>query len=255
MKKRVYFITAVTSYLILLIATIPAKLVTDLVSDNTPVAIRGVSGTLWNGKAYVVSLNNATQLNKTEWSFTVWKLLIGQIAIDVNAQFLDNDINAELGTSFLGKYFVNDLTAKISAKDVAQLANIPLAQLSGLISLNIEHAHWKQGELPIASGEINWKDATITVADTASLGEVSIILGESEQQLLKADIKNQGGDIKISGSAELVAEADYAINIKLSPTASANNNIKQSLGLFAERQSNGDYLLKNSGALNQIGLM
>jgi hypothetical protein len=165
---------------------------------------------------------------------------------------MDNDIRSEIGTSFLGRYFINDLSAKMLAKDVAQLANIPLAQLSGLISLDIEHARWKQGELPTATGIINWKDATVTVADTASLGNVSIILSESDQDLLNAEIKNQGGDIKISGTAELVPESDYAVDIKLTPTASANNNIKQSLGLFAQRQNNGDYILKKSGPLNQI---
>ena len=252
MKKRVYIVTAVVSYLALLITTMPANTVSSIINDNSPVKIRGVSGTIWHGKAFSVDINNSIQLQSTEWSFTVWKLLLGQLAIDIETQYLDNNINSEIGTSFLGRYFINDLSATILAKDLAQLAEIPLAQLSGLISLNITHAQWKQGELPIATGEINWKDAAVTITDTASLGNVSILLNESEQQLLNADISNQGGDIKISGNAELVPETDYALNITLTPTATAKNNIKQSLGLFAQKQSNGDYVLKKSGSLNQI---
>lgn len=252
MKKRVYIVTAVVSYLALLITTMPANTVSSIINDNSPVKIRGVSGTIWHGKAFSVDINNSIQLQSTEWSFTVWKLLLGQLAIDIETQYLDNRINSEIGTSFLGRYFINDLSATILAKDLAQLAEIPLAQLSGLISLNITHAQWKQGELPIATGEINWKDAAVTIADTASLGNVSILLNESEQQLLNADISNQGGDIKISGNAELVPETDYALNITLTPTATAKNNIKQSLGLFAQKQGNGDYVLKKSGSLNQI---
>lgn len=252
MKKRVYIVTAVVSYLALLITTMPVNTVSSIINDNSPVKIRGVSGTIWHGKAFSVDINNSIQLQSTEWSFTVWKLLLGQLAIDIETQYLDNNINSEIGTSFLGRYFINDLSATILAKDLAQLAEIPLAQLSGLISLNITHAQWKQGELPIATGEINWKDAAVTITDTASLGNVSILLNESEQQLLNADISNQGGDIKISGNAELVPETDYALNITLTPTATAKNNIKQSLGLFAQKQSNGDYVLKKSGSLNQI---
>jgi len=251
MKKKYYLLTAIISYFVFLIATIPAKPVTDLINDNTPVTINGVSGTLWSGNAYIVSFQDI-QLKKTKWSFNAWKLFIGKIAITINSRFSGNDISAELGTSFLGRYFINDLSAKITAREVTQLAEIPLAQLDGLISLNIEHAQWKQGELPLASGEIKWTNASVTVADTASLGNISILLSESEQQLLNAEIKNQGGDIKISGLAELVAEADYSIDIKLSPTATANNNIKQSLGLFAQKQPNGDFLLKKSGSLNEI---
>ncbi len=251
MKKKYYLLTAIISYFVFLIATIPAKPVTDLINDNTPVTINGVSGTLWSGNAYIVSFQDI-QLKKTKWSFNAWKLFIGKIAITINSRFSGNDISAELGTSFLGRYFINDLSAKITAREVTQLAEIPLAQLDGLISLNIEHAQWKQGELPLASGEIKWTNASVTVADTASLGNISILLSESEQQLLNAKIKNQGGDIKISGLAELVAEADYSIDIKLSPTATANNNIKQSLGLFAQKQPNGDFLLKKSGSLDEI---
>ena len=255
MKKKYYIFTAIISYFLLLIATIPAQPVTKLVNDNSSITVRGVSGTLWNGKAYAVSINNTVQLKNTEWSFNLWKLLIGQIAADIKTQYLGNSVNAELGLSFLGRYFVNSLSAEISAQDVAELANIPLAQLSGLVSLNIDHAKWKPGELPMASGQINWKEATITVSDTASLGNVVITLNESEDQLLHADINNQGGDIKITGTAELKPEADYAINIKLSPTASASSNIKRSLGLFAEKQPGGDYVFKESGPLNQSGLM
>ncbi len=251
MKKKHYFLTAVISYFVLLIITVPAKPVIDLLNDNSPVTAQGVSGTLWNGKAYMISMDNI-QLKKTEWSFSLWKLFIGKIAIDVNSRYLNNDITAEIGTSFIGRYFVNDLAAKIAAQEIAQLANIPMAQLDGMISLDIEHAQWKQGELPLATGEIKWTDATITVAETASLGNISILLSESEQQLLNAEIKNQGGDIKINGTAELVPEADYAVDIKLVPTATASNNIRQSLGLFARKQPNGEYSLKKSGSLNQI---
>ena len=255
MKKRVYIFVAIASYFILLIATIPASLVTNAVSDQNIVTIHGTSGSLWNGKAYIIVINNNIELKNTKWSFSPWKTLIGKISIDINSQYLDNDISAEIGTSFLGRYFINNLKATISAQEATQLANIPLVQLSGLISLNIDHAQWKQGELPLATGVINWSNAEVTVADTASLGNVSITLSESEQQLLNADIKNQGGDIKINGTAELAPEANYAVNIKLLPTASASDNIKQSLGLFAKKQNNGEYLLNYSGALNQMGLI
>ncbi len=251
MKKRHYLLTAIISYFVLLIATIPAKPVTDLINDNSPLTIQGVSGTLWSGNAYVITINNL-QLKKTQWSFKLWQLFTGKIAIDINTHFSNNKISAEFGSSFTGRYFVNELSAKIAAHKIAQFANIPLAQLGGMISVNIKHAEWKQGELPLADGEIKWNNASITVADTAALGNVSIVLSESDQQSLKATINNQGGDIKISGTAALVPEKNYTANIKLSPAATANNNIRQSLGLFAQKQPNGEYLLRKSGSLDQI---
>lgn len=251
MKKRHYLLTAIFSYLILLIITIPAKPVTELISDNSPVIIQGVSGTLWHGKAYMVSINDI-QLKKTEWSFQPWKLFTGKLAVELDTYYLNNKITTELGTSFTGRFFVNELSAKITAQEIAKIANLPLAQLGGTITVDIKHAQWKQGELPLANGEIKWINATVTVAETASLGNVTIVLSESQQQQLNAEINNQGGDIKINGHAELAPETNYTVDIKLLPTASASNNIKQSLGFFAQRQPSGEYLLKKSGSLNQI---
>jgi general secretion pathway protein N len=251
MKTKYYFLTGIFSYLIFLVATIPAKPVTDLLTNNSTVIIQGVSGTLWHGKAYMILANNM-QFKKTSWSFEPWQLFTGKIAADINTHFLENKISTELGTSFNGRYFVNDLSANISAREIAQLANLPLAQIDGMIDINIKHAHWKQGELPLADGEIKWHNASVTVAETASLGNVIITLSESEKQLLTAKIQNQGGDIKIHGTAALVPEKNYTVDIKLLPTATANNNIRQSLGFFAQKQPNGEYRLNKTGSLDQI---
>lgn len=255
MKKRYYLLTAIISYLVILIISIPAKSIIQLLDDNSQLSLQGVNGTLWKGTASTISINNNVQLSDTSWDFIGWKILLGKIAVDLNTHYQGNDITTELGTSFLGQYFINDLTAKLPASDLAQLANIPLIQVSGEIFLDIKHAQWKQGSLPVASGEINWNNASVTVAETASLGNVSITLSESDKQPLTADIKNQGGDIKISGNAELIPDTDYAVNIKLLPSASASDNIKQSLGLFAKKQANGEFLFVNTGSLNQIGLI
>ncbi|MBL4712742.1 MAG: type II secretion system protein N, partial [Gammaproteobacteria bacterium] len=169
MKKRYLIITAVVSYFLLLIATIPANVITNIINSTSTVSIQGVSGTLWHGQAYLTTINKSVQLKNTEWSVSVWKILIGKLAADVTTHYADQTINAELGRSFLGQYFTNHLNAKITANNIAKLANIPLAQLSGLVSVNITHAEWKQGELPIAVGKILWSDATVTVAETAAL--------------------------------------------------------------------------------------
>jgi len=255
MKKRYYFITAIAAYLLILLATIPAKPITDLVSDNAPVSIAGVSGTLWDGQAHLIRIDNNIQLDQTRWSFNLWKLLIGQLSLNIDSSFLDEAISAEAGSSFLGRVFINDLRATVAASEVTRLANIPIAKLDGPIILDIQHAQWKQGELPLASGSIKWNDASVTVAETASLGNVLILLSESDQQLLNADIKNDGGDISISGNAELVAESDYAADITLAPNASASSNVRQSLEMFAKRQPNGEYNIKKSGPLSSLGLM
>lgn len=255
MKKRYYFLTAIFSYLVIFTATIPARTLTQVINDNTQLSLQGVTGTLWKGTANTILINNEIRLDATSWDFNTWKILTGKIATDLNTHYQDNVITVEIGTSFLGNYFINDLIAKLPASDIAELANIPLVQLSGEIALDIKHAQWAQGTLPVATGEIDWSSASVTVAETVALGKISITLSESDKQQLVAGIKNQGGDIKISGKAELIPETDYAVNIKLLPSDSASDNIKRSLGLFAKKQANGEFLFVKTGSLNQIGLI
>ena len=254
MKKKYYIVTAFVSYLLFLLITIPAKPVADLLNKNTPLQIQGVSGTIWNGHAYSISINNIL-LQDTHWSITAWKILLGQLAADLEGNFRNNRFETEAGSSLTGTLFINQLNTRLSAEDITELAAIPLAQLSGIFDIDIESASWRRGETPEAIGEIKWNQAAVTVADTVSLGNVTLSLSESEEQLLLADIINQGGDIKLSGTAKLLPDAKYAVDIRLTPTASANDNIKQSLGMFAKRQGDGDYLLNNTGSLEQIGLM
>ena len=216
------------------------------------VDMRGISGTIWNGEAAFISINNAVELNNTSWSFTTWKLLLGQFAFQTSSYFDDKNIETEIGVSFLNNYFVNDLTATISAEKVTELANIPLVQLSGDFKLLLDHAHWKKDELPLATGLIIWNQAAVTVADTVSLGKITVTLSENDQQLLLANITNDDGDILVNGKAELIPEANYSVDIKLTPTTSTNDNIKSSLSLFAKKQKNGDFLFKNTGQLNQL---
>lgn len=254
MKKKHYFFIIVFSYLLFLIATIPASTVVKIINNNAMINVRGASGTIWDGKAIKISINQTINLDNTKWSFTAWRLFFGQAAFQINTNFDNKIIESEVGVSILSQYFINDFSATILAEKVAELASLPLVQLSGDITFDIEHAHWKKDDLPLASGTIVWDAATITVADTVSLGNLTIELSENDQQLLNADIKNKGGDILVSGKAELIPKADYSLDIKLSPTSSANGNIKNSLSLFAKKQKNGDFLLKKTGQLNQLGL-
>ncbi len=254
MKKRYYFFIAIFSYLLFLIVTIPASLFTNIINNNTPVTIQGASGTLWNGKASFISIDGIADLDNTEWKFKALKLLTGRAVLQISTHFDEEKISTEAGVSIFKQFFINNLSGKVSSEKIVELADLPLVQLSGMITLDIKHAHWEMDELPLASGNIIWDGATISVAETVSLGKLSIALSENDQHFLSADINNKGGDLLLNGNAELIPEKKYAVNVKLSPTSSAGPNIEKSLSLFSKRQQNGDFLLKKTGQLDQLGL-
>jgi general secretion pathway protein N len=250
MKKRQYLLIAVTAYILFLIVSVPAYLIEQPINNNTPVRIQAVSGSIWNGKARSISINNIV-LENTRWDMNLWKIITGRISADIETELNQQTITAEVGSSFLGHVYVNDLDAMLPASEVTQYANIPLTQLDGTFRLAIEHADWNPGEIPMADGVIEWNQAAVTVADTAALGNVKIILSETDDKL-NAAVSNKGGDISITGTAQLTAEADYRVDLTLTPDRRAKPNIRQSLGMFANRGPGGSYLLSKSGSLKQF---
>jgi len=253
MKRRYYLLIAILAYLSFTLAMFPAQPIVSLINDNTTATLGGVSGSIWDGRARSIDVEGV-RLSDTHWNMKAWKLLIGQAVMDIDTYLEDEAISGEIGASVTGTVFANTLNGRVSAETVTRLANIPMAQLAGMIDIAVEHISWSQGELPEVDGRLVWKDASVTVAETASLGDVSIVITQQDDSL-RADVNNNGGDIELNGDAALNPEAEYQANIRFKPTASASQNLRRSLGLFAEPQGDGTFLLKNSGSLKQLGLI
>jgi hypothetical protein len=100
-----------------------------------------------------------------------------------------------------------------------------------------------------------WKNATVSVAETARLGDLRIDITESDTQTLHASISNKGGEIKLEGEANVSEDGAYSLQLNLLPSQGASSNIRSSLGMFAKPKPDGSYQLENNGNLKQFGLI
>jgi len=255
MRTRHYILTGIIAYFIFLIATVPAAPVLRMFEDSLPVIINNVSGTLWHGQSSAVETDQDITLKNVQWSFLPWHLLLANAVIDVNAELNGNPMNTRLSTGINGNLAVNDLNMKLDAVDIEPLIALPIGELSGEFHLRINSAYIKQGEVPRIDGTINWRQATITVAETADLGNVSILVNEDDQSPLTARISNKGGHVSLNGNLTTTAQGDYSLQLSMKPNASASSNLSSSLAMFARKQRNGEFLLNNKGSLKQLGLM
>ena len=136
------------------------------------------------------------------------------------------------------------MTSQVFSADSSDFQDAALApafsplyqQIKGLILQGLQSGEWKPGEGIPSEMELaaRYRNDFFNVAfPTLNLGCI------------------HGGDSpnRICGQAEL------HFDLRMTPAASARNSIKQSLAMIAKRQSNGDYLLKNTGSLKTIGLM
>ena len=255
MRKRHYIFTGIIAYFAFLITTIPAAPVIGLFEDRVPVTISNVSGTLWNGKAGVITTNRNLTLKNFEWSFLPWRLLLVKLAIDVNAEYNKRPITTRLSTGISGQLAIDDLNTKLDASEISSLISLPIGELSGEFNLYINSAIIEQGSVPRIDGTLNWNQAAVTIAETAELGNVAVLVNESDDSPLVARITNKGGDLLLNGNFITTTQGEYSLQLTMKPNATASTNLISSLAMFAKKQRNGEFLLNNKGNLKQLGLM
>jgi general secretion pathway protein N len=255
MRSRHYIFTGIIAYFVFLVATIPAAPVISVFEGRIPVSISNVSGTLWSGRASAITTNNNLTLKNVEWSFLPLRLLLASIAISVNAEFNDRPIDARLATGISGNLSVDDLNMKLDAADAASLVSLPLGELSGIFQLHIDNAYIEQGLVPRVNGTLTWNQASITIAESADLGNVSVLINEQDESPLSASISNKGGHLALSGTFTTTAQGEYSLQLSMKPNASASSNLSSSIAMFARKQGNGEFIFNNKGNLKQLGLM
>ncbi len=253
-RTRTLILIGLASYLLFLIAQAPASLLHHILPAQSGVSISGLQGALWNGRASLVRIQQR-QLTDVSWSFNGWRLFTGKLAADVEARFNNQPVSTQVAVTLTGAIQLSDTRAQLDATTVGELAQIPIAQLGGRFQIALEHVELARGAPPVASGMILWKQASVTVAETVSLGDVEIQLQDAGDPPLLAVISNRGGDIRLDGKASIKPNGDYQLQLSMTPTADSSDNVRNSLKMFARPQNDGSYLLTNNGNLKQLGLM
>ena len=255
MRTRTLVLTGIIAYLVFLVTTIPAGPVIRMLDDRLPITISNVSGTLWNGRAGTIDTRQQVTLKNVHWSFLPSRLLLASAALDVSAKLNDNPLNMRLSAGIAGRLALDDLELQLDATDVQPLIALPIGKLSGVFRLRINSASFKQGEVPRIDGTIDWNQAAVTVAETAELGNVSVLVSERDESPLAARISNKGGDLAINGDFSTTPQGEYALKLTMKPGDTASDNLIGSLAMFAKKQRNGEYAINNTGNLAQLGLM
>ena len=256
MKKRYFIISGIIAYLVFLIISVPAAPVLSQIQRYLPeISIQGISGSLWNGSAAAITIDRQQTLNNTDWQFNGWRLFTGKISAHINTHYQQQVINGDFDIHPSGEITARNVNASIEAATLAQLARIPLAELSGSVSLKIDQFKWQQGQVPHAVGRLLWNNAAVTVSETARLGDIAIALTDDKKSPLHASIINRGGEIKLEGEANVSEDGTYSLKLNMLPNKSASSNVRSSLGMIAKPRPNGSYQLNDNGNLKSFGLI
>ncbi len=255
MKTRYYILIVIFSYLFFALAKTPAATIIDLVKKNTnfPAKIYGIQGSIWNGQADTLTIPSQPHINNLKWSLNPLSFLLARLSADIEADIKKQKVSGSISISASGNISADNIHAKLKAEDVQQLIMMPLGELAGQFNLSINSLEWTGEGLPKTTGQIIWDNAKLTLAETVDLGQVKVNILPMIDNGLNIIIKNKRGMLNIDGNIEINNKKQYKLAVDFKPNKNASSNVAQSLAMFAKRQSNGSYRLKQNGNLNQLG--
>jgi type II secretion system (T2SS) protein N len=256
MKKRYYILTAVLSYIFFTLGNVPAAKVISLAQKNTklPIKLYAIHGSLWEGGAEKAVIPGNPPVDNIEWSINPAMLLLAQLNGEVKGSIKSQNITGNISVSALGTISASDIRARIDAPVIQELAQMPLGELGGVFNINITSLEMQSEGLPIVDATVEWKNAKLTFMETVDLGLVNLSVSNGDNNQLIAKLSNTKGQLLIDGKAKIDDKKAYDLNLNITPEKNAGNNIRQSLTLFAKRQSDGRYLVKRKGNLRELGL-
>ena len=242
----------IASFLLFLVANIPAGFMMNRVEGAMPGAIQtaGVEGTLWNGRVRAIDMTG-WQLRNTRWQISVPALFTGRLAADIETRTAGGEITAGVAVSLTGKLMVSDLQA-----------SGPLAPLA------------RQFQLPVTGGRYeatidtlqlvdNWPTALIAgIKMTAvplnlmggagdATGNFSLTFDEAsipEAGPINGLLADDGGQLEISGNFILTPPNNFDLQSKLSARPGAPAEIAQALNLLGPADPEGRREFKMAGS-------
>lgn len=230
-------------------------------SVNRNFALAGISGSVWSGKANVVSIKR-TRFENVEWTYRPWALLLGQVGLswrfnNSNTQGSKGSGSGEGVTSFGldGSVDFSSLDAQLPASLLASMLQMNVLQPSGLVSLNLQDVEWSGQSLGSAVGKVVWRGAGMNLLKPVSLGDLTLTLETSDVEI-KGVIADSGGPLSAEGLVTLSEDGQYQFNGAFAARGNTpqKTELENALRSMGRPGADGKVKVNYSGTLAKLGL-
>ncbi|WP_144211892.1 type II secretion system protein N [Shewanella donghaensis] len=243
-------ILGVFIYLVFLVVFIPANWVVGIAPLPNNIKVSGVTGTLWQGSADVVSIDRRV-IEQVTWDLNPWALFIGQVNVDVRIGSRATAVSGQGDIS----WSMSGLTAdnlRFEAPNAFLLGNARLpfrTKIDGDVSLIVERleqgAPWCEqltGKLFLNRIDVKNQFGEYPLGDIA-LGLNCI---DGQVQLNTDDSMNKMG---IQGTATLGDNNSITVSAKIKPTPEQPKDLTQALSFLGQQDSQGYYPVNYQGTI------
>jgi hypothetical protein len=218
---------------------------------RAPVALGGISGSVWAGHADQ-ALINGQRLEALHWRLHPWALFAGQVAADWSLKVDDGYGRGEAAAGLGGAVSLDSLEARLP---LAQLPVKALAALrpAGTLSLNLHDVKWDGTALVSASGRVVWNGAGINLFQALEFGDLSLTL-ETAADEVKGVLADAGGPLQAQGLLSLKPDGSYQFTGSFAARGQAPE-LARALRTLGRMGSDGKVHISQKGTLAALGLV
>jgi len=238
---------ALVFLLLILLASAPAHLLLRLL-ENTPVTAEGLQGTVWQGRAgrvMVITDAGLLHLGEVEWSLRPWSLLMLAPQLEVSSRWGGQRLQAAIRVRGPNDLTLENLDASFDAALLRHLA--PIA-LQGVVSLQAEQLHLRDGMPLQAQGRLLWQHAAWeSPRGVLPLGSYVLEVAQPRGGDLEGEVLTLSGPVRATGQLQL-ARSSYSIAILIAHDGNWEPQLQEALSLLARPVAEG-YDLRLEGQL------
>lgn len=234
--KKLWITAGIVLFLVFVLSNIPAVWGAFVLTRGTGLAMSGVTGSVWNGKASLASL----QLSGQEHSLgqLTWKLnplsLVSRCAY-VTTKLPLQQFEGDVCASSNGEIEIHD--ADISIPSSLLQAKIPVP-IQGQLSSHIDEMELRGNVLLKLKGNFTWNNARVNTGNNwLDIGSFAAELADNGSNGVSAKFFQLSGPVDVNLQIELAAPAGGRVSGELAAPQSFfdSANAHDLLAMFAQQ--------------------
>lgn len=245
-----YLLIGVAAYAVVLLATLPAAVAYPYLQGALqPLALSGLEGSVWSGRAARLSYPPHT-VGSVSWSLRPLALLTGELGADLVVDGPFGKARSVGGMRMGGHGFMQDLSGDVSAAAVAPLLQLQGLRPEGRIELDITRLDL-DGRIPVhAEGEVIWRQARIALPQPLDLGTFSATFS-TDTEGVRAGVRDREGPLVVDAVLSLKSDGSYRVGGRVSAKGDAPPAVHSLLRGAGVRQQGGALPLNITGRLSR----
>lgn len=243
-------LTGFFSWLLFMLASLPAAVVYRYAPVPEFIRLSGLSGTFWQGRAEAVVVDGLL-LPEVRWSINPLSFISQKLVADFTLGNLQTPLSAQ------GQLELTDTRVKLSNLQGDVEASwlqtrlgkaIPApVSVSGVITLALEQGAFDANGCTRLTGQLGWQRGIISNPyGQLPLGQAQAVL-DCRNGALQAEISQSSPALSLDGQLSLEPRGRYQFSARLKPGAQMPDPLRQGLPLFSQTGADGRYVLNWSG--------